>query len=139
VLGVAVVEPGPVASTPGSAAELLAALLDAKETVDAGLDRLASELRDTGDPDQLQIAEYGLFGLDGGGAVKLIAALMDAHNAPPEARAKSLDAARKAASVWRQTVLSDQTTALIDKNPFGVTVGLRTTLVQVLDHIENAA
>jgi hypothetical protein len=138
VLGVDVAESEQVVPSSGSAAELLAALLDAKETVDAGLAKLASELRESGDPDQAHIADYGLFGLDGGGAVKLIAALMDARNAPPDAAAKSLDTARKAAGAWRETVLSDRTTALIDENPFGVKVGLRTTLVQALAHIENA-
>ncbi|MFC7541109.1 hypothetical protein ACFQU2_18800 [Siccirubricoccus deserti] len=40
---------------------------DAKEAVDARLEALGRTLRGLGDPDLDQIAQYGLFGLTGGG------------------------------------------------------------------------
>ncbi len=120
------------------AGALLAEFLDAKEEVDAGLNRLAIALRATDDPDNQRISEFGLFGIGSGAAVRLLAALTDARSAAPEAQTNLIAVARKAAADYRAAVLSDGSTALIDANPYGVAVGLRTTLVQALAAIEHA-
>jgi hypothetical protein len=140
VLGVATHGDGepPVTGSPGPAADLLKRFMDAKEEVDAGLDKLASALRATDDPDKLRIADFGLFGIGGGNAVRLIAALTEARGAAPDAQPRLLDRARKAAAAYHAALLADKTTALIDANPWGITVGLRGTLLQALAEIESA-
>lgn len=51
---------------------------DAKEEVDAGISRLQAALRETGDDDLEQIAEFGLFGASDGENVALTVALRKA-------------------------------------------------------------
>jgi hypothetical protein len=112
---------------------------DAKEEVDAGLNRLASELRATADEDLVRIADYGLFGLTNGQGVGLVKALMQLRQVAPDRRPAAVKAARDAAAAYRQAVLGHPLAALVDENPFGIPVGLRSRLVAALDTIADAA
>lgn len=118
--------------------ELLATFRDAKDDVDAGLNKLGAALRATGDVDMLQIADYGLFGMTEGGGVGLLKALFDLRGAGPERREAALQAARQAAAKYRAAVLSDGIVDLVDANPFGVEVGIKSKLVAALDKIASA-
>lgn len=80
------VDPG--GASGGRAVPVMAFWRDAKETVDARLEALGRTLRGLGDPDLDQIAQYGLFGLTGGGqTVALMAALQSYDAAAPANRA----------------------------------------------------
>jgi hypothetical protein len=122
--------------------DLLATFRDAKDEVDAGLNKLQEALRETEDPDMLRIAELGLYGLTGerGLTVGLTRALLDLRSAAPDARAAKMKAARDAATAYKTAVLAEGAMVdLVDKNPFNVTVGIRSKLVAALDTIANAA
>jgi hypothetical protein len=105
---------------------------EAKDAVDAGLDKLQAALHETGDPDLVQIAEFGLNGATDRQSVRLMAALRDMDAAStPQAREK-LAAAVEAF----QTFLDgDRVVALIEDNPFGIAVPLRSRLSAALDKI----
>lgn len=79
VLGVSVTLPS---QPPVPAGELLAQFRDAKDAVDAGISKLQAALRDTGDEDLVQVADYGLYGMTSGQGVTLMKALMELHSAP---------------------------------------------------------
>jgi hypothetical protein len=124
--------------------ELLELLRDAKDEVDAGLEKLRTALLKTGDARMARIAKQGLYGMTegGGGAVRLMKALFDlrgARNAGADEADALYEAARKAASAYKAVVFSDNVVDLVDHNPFSVHVGIRATLGAALETIENAA
>jgi len=81
---------GGAARPAGPWTQVLPIWRDAKETVDRDITRLQASLKAVGDDDLDQIAEYGLYGVTTGEAVRLIAALhdADAKGGAPDARAK---------------------------------------------------
>ncbi|MBC4017932.1 hypothetical protein [Siccirubricoccus deserti] len=102
---------------------------DAKEAVDARLEALGRTLRGLGDPDLDQIAQYGLFGLTGGGqTVALMAALQDYDRAAPADRAAAAAAVGKAVGAYRAMLHSSPLAEALDDNPFGVEIGLLDTM-----------
>lgn len=128
VLGVPMPDPAGGPATP-----LLPLWLDAKDDVDARLGRLQGALRGFGDPDLDRIAEYGLNGVTGTRSVGLMVALReaDAPGADGRARRKAADAI----SAYRSFLDDSDVVQLIDSNPFGIEVGLKTTLGRALDTI----
>ena len=109
---------------------------DAKEDIDAGISQLQATLNQSGDPDLVQIAKFGLNGATNGQSVKLMAALRDADTAgTPQARAKLV----AAADAFRTFLEGDRLVALIEGNPFGVSVPIRKRLGAALDEIRAAA
>jgi hypothetical protein len=135
VLGVAAGK----AERPPSDLDYLGLWRDAKEDVDTGLNRLAGRLRATADEDLIRIADFGLFGMTNGQGVGLMKTLMQLRQAPPDRRPAVVKAAREAATAYRQAVLGHPLATLVDENPFGVEVGLRSRLVAALDTIADAA
>jgi len=142
VLGV---DTGAFAAPPGSP-ELNAAEVDpgalwreAKEATDERLNILASKLRNTGDPDLVRIADYGLFGISNGGKginVALNKAMFEYVAAVGDRRAQAAAKLRKAAQDYRATLASNEAVKLVDNNPFGVDVAVLATLGAALDRIE---
>ena len=133
------VRPGREASgagSPGSeGARLLALWQDAKDEVDAGINQLVAALRAEKDPDLDQIADRGLIGVTGGNTVKLMAAFLELRGATAETRPKAAGVLRKAAESYRSTVFAHPLIDLIDNNPWGVQVGMKSRLEPVLDTI----
>ena len=129
VLGARVPERGT-----GEGKPLLPLWLDAKEEVDGAIGRLQGRLRGFNDPDLTRIAEFGLNGITGRASVGLMVALReaDARSADPGARKKLADAVAS----YRTFLEGSPAVALIDANPFDVSVSLRTTLGGALGAID---
>jgi len=129
VLGVRVPQPGR-----GGGEPLLPMWLDAKEQVDSAIGRLQGALRGFRDPDLTRIAEFGLNGVTGRASVGLMVALREADAPGADARARKKLA--DAVASYRSFLGGSPVVALIDANPFGVSVSLRTTLGGALDAID---
>lgn len=121
-------------------ADLNAIWRDAKEATDQQLNVLAGKLRATGDPDLVRIADFGLFGIGGGRGINvaLRKALLEYGVAAPERRPAAARQVRKAVADYRTAITGNPGVALIDRNPFGVTVGLGPRLGAALDRIEQS-
>ena len=137
VLGVAL-HGGSAAAKPAGGIDVRATWRDAKESTDAALNALASELRTYGDPDLERIADFGLFGIGKTENVGLNKALIEFATAAAERREAAGKKLREAVGAYR-AIIGGDLVAEIDGNPFGVHVGVRETLGQALDQIERAA
>jgi len=137
-IGAAMATPAvPAAKMP--AAELLALFQDSKDEVDMGLSRLQAEMRNSDDVDLIRIAAYGMFGMTYGEGVGLMKALFELRAATPVQQPAALAAAAEAASVYKKKVFEHKLIDLVDRNPFGVEVGIKAKLGAALDTIANAA
>jgi len=114
---------------------LLPIWMDAKEEVDAGINRLQQALREFDDEDLNQIAEFGLFGATEGEMVRLIVSLQEADSGTEGALPK----VRNAVADYRDFLDGAPIVDLIEENPFGVAVPLRKVLGAALDQIERLA
>lgn len=123
-------------ATPGGPRpKLLPIWMEAKETVDAGIDKLQSALRAEADEDLEQIAEFGLFGASEGENVRLMVALREADGGNPKGLEKVLDAVEDYEAFLDGAPIID----LIEDNPFGVKVPLRQTLGAALKELRSLA
>ena len=113
---------------------LLPIWLDAKDVVDTQLGKFQQALRGFGDPDLDRIAEFGLNGVTGTSSVGLMVALREADT--PGAAAPQRRKLAEAIQSYRSFLNDDRIVALIDDNPFGVTLGLKSTLGGVLDELD---
>ncbi len=120
-------------------ADLLALFRDAREEVDAGLNKLQEAMRGTQDADMIRIADLGMYGMTDGEGVGLLKALMDLRGAAPEQRAASSRAARAAAAAYKAAVFKHVLVDLVDANPFGIAVGIKAKLGPALDTIAATA
>jgi hypothetical protein len=128
VLGVRIPEPK------NDGTPLLPLWLEAKEQVDGAIGRLQGTLRGFDDPDLTRIAEFGLNGITGRASVGLMVALREADTAGADQQARKKLA--EAVASYRSFLDGSPTVALIDDNPFGVSVSLRATLGGALDAID---
>jgi len=110
---------------------------DAKESVDDGLNRLASELRSYEDPDLERIADFGLFGLGTGENVALNKALIEYEAAAPDRRPAAGAKLRTALGNYRTLLQAEPMVRLIDRNP-AVPMTIAATLGGALDQIERS-
>ncbi len=106
----------------------------ASETVDAQISRLQSVLRDSGDDELKQIAEFGLNAITVNRKVPLMAALMSAQAGDRRA----VEDLQKAVIAFRIQIESDARVAVCDDNPFGVQVSIRGVLIPALEHLLKA-
>ncbi|HVC60367.1 MAG TPA: hypothetical protein VND19_08425 [Acetobacteraceae bacterium] len=138
VLGLDLAPPNPV--TPKEPVDLNAIWRDAKEATDQQLNVLAGKLRATGDPDLVRIADLGLFSIGGGRGINvaLRKALLEYGAASTDRRPAAAQQVRKAVTDYRAAITGNPGIALIDRNPFGVTVGLGPRLGAALDRIEQS-
>jgi hypothetical protein len=114
---------------------------EAKEATDARLGQLASKLRGTGDPDLVRIADFGLFGISGGGKgvnVALNKAMIEYAGSGAEKRPQAAQLLRKAVQQYRATLAANEAVRLVDNNPFGVDVAVAATLGAALEQIESS-
>ena len=140
VLGVVIPQPGQGDDEAGAGSkglDVLATWRDAKDSVDSRLNGLASKLRQYGDPDLDRIADYGLFRIGTGETVALTRSLFDYTGAQPAERSKRSNAVRAAIGSYR-VALASNLARLIDENPAGVQIGLRSTMEAALTTIERA-
>ncbi|MDE2007213.1 MAG: hypothetical protein KGI51_11645, partial [Rhodospirillales bacterium] len=124
----------PVPGGPRAEGPMLPMWLDAKDRVDGAIGKLQSALRGFKDPDLDRIAEMGLNGVTGRASVGLMVALREA-DAPGAGEGQRRKLAT-AVAAYRAFLSDSPVVGLIDANPFGVGVGLRTTLGGALDAIE---
>lgn len=140
VLGVSLGPDAPVRpAIRAQPAELLALFRDSKDEVDVGLSKLQAEMRKTDDVDMLRLADFGMYGMTDGQGVGLMKALFDLRGAAPDKQAAALDAARKAAVAYKAKIFEHRLIDLVDRNPFGIDVGIKAKLGAALDTIANAA
>lgn len=142
-------EPHTAPATPGSTApapeghlapaELLALFRDAKEEVDTGLNELQKKMRETENEDMIRVADYGMYGMTSGEGVGLMKALFDLRAAAPDRRDAMAKAARDAAAAYKAAVFKHKLVDLVDRNPFGVKVGIKVRLGAALDTIARNA
>lgn len=126
VLGI---DPAPSSAGPRPTGSVMAFWRDAKEAVDEQLAALGRALRSRGDPDFDQIAQYGLFGLTGGGqTVALMAALQGYEAAPPADRPAAAAAVGKAVAAYRGMLQSSRLADALEDNVLRVPVNLRGTM-----------
>jgi hypothetical protein len=114
----------------------IAAWRAANEVVDRQISALQAVLKDSGDPELAEIAEYGLGGVAGGFKVPLMAVMQDiekANGAPAPALLSRLGALAEKFRAHLET--SDRVRAC-DENPFGIAMNLRQTLGGALGEIQ---
>ena len=132
VLGVVM---GSQATPAGADEDYLALFRDAKDAVDVGLSKLADSMRETEDEDFIRIADRGLYGLTNGEGVGLMKALFEVQRAPADQRGNAISKMRGTAAAYKKAVFDHPLSALVDENPFGVEVGLRSKLGAALDKL----
>jgi len=106
----------------------------ASEAVDGQIAALQAALRQDGDEDLAEIAEFGLNAITGGYKVRFMAALMEAEGGSPKARATLAEIIPG----FRQHLDSDERVEACDENPFGVAMSVRATLIRALDRLAQA-
>ena len=116
----------------------LAIWREAREEVGAQLTKLQGNLRQTGDPQLVRIADYGLNGITKRLQVGLQTALIEVDQAAGPARARAAAKAKTMVDEYVNFLKTDPAVELLDTNPFGVTVSLRDTLGKALDTLAKA-
>lgn len=111
---------------------------DASEAVDGQMAALAKALRDTGDEELQEIAEFGLNAVTANHKTPVMAALMDIGSGAPDAIAKGGPKALKAVQAFRQHIDTDERVAACDENPTGVPVSIKATFGPALAQLEAA-
>jgi hypothetical protein len=104
----------------------------AKETVDGKLVQLQRAMTQTKHPDMIRLAQSGINGFTGRNCVTLMAALHEADASGASGHAKLGSAVQS----FKSFLDSSKSVALIDSNPFGVSIGLKETLGRALGDIE---
>jgi hypothetical protein len=110
----------------------------ASESVDVQIAKLQKALKQTGDPELQQIAEFGLNGVTGNFKVPLMAALTEVDNARDEVVATPARRAAGIAAAFLKHIESAPTVAVCDSNPL-TPVSIRATLSPALRALAQAA
>ena len=132
VMRVLSVEVGLGAAAPALSAPVLPIWTDAKEDLDADIEKLQQALKASGDEDLRDIAEFGLHGVTRNQSVRLVAALRDADSAKSgEAIAKAYDAAKS----FLDFLAASPGVDVIEQNPLGIPVPMRAKLGAALNQI----
>lgn len=106
------------------------------ETADKQIEDLRGTLMRSNDDELKRIAEFGLGAITGGRKVKLMAALFEARSKEGDALAKACAKAVTQAVEFRSHIEGEGRVAACDRNPFGVKVALRATLVPALARLQ---
>jgi hypothetical protein len=137
-----VLDAGPVATGPKADPErwtaARAAWQDAIEAVDSQISALQRALRETGDEELEEIAQYGLNAVTNNHKVPVMAAVMEIGSGSAESLAKSGPKALAAVQAFKKHIESDQRVAACDQNPLGAAVAIRATLGPALAKLEAA-
>jgi len=113
------------------------AWLDAKDAANAQIGKLQDALREMNHPVFQRLAEHGLSGIAGRLQVGLQVALMEVQRANDETREKAQEKARSVIADFRSFLATDAVLPILEENPLGVPITLRTDLKQTLDAIDN--
>lgn len=119
-------------------ADVLEIWRDAKESVDEGITKLQSALRENDHPALSRIADLGLNGVTEGNQTALAKALFEFKAASGAQKAKSARALEAQVAVYAKFLASDPVLDLVENNPFGVSLPLRSTLGTALRQIAQA-
>jgi hypothetical protein len=110
--------------------------MQAKDSVNDQISRLQTAFRNSRHPLAQDIADKGLNGITRRLQVGLQAALMEYDAASAEQLAAAAARLRSAMVAMRQFLDSDAVLPMLEKNPYGVMVAIRSTLGSALDSIE---
>ena len=121
---------------PGASSSPLDVWLDAKERLDDQVSALQKVIRALDHPLAQKIADRGLVGLAGKWQVGLQAALMDYRAASADDRSKRANAVIAATGRLRSFLGSDPALPVLERNPLGVAVDIRSTLGKAADRID---
>jgi len=109
---------------------------EACATVEDRLEALRTKLRSSGDPELVDIANSGLFGITTPPALsEAIEAMSSADGSAAPSQATST---KQALAQYVKFLTTDERIKACDSNPFGVTLGIRATLTPALNQL-NAA
>jgi hypothetical protein len=125
-------------ATKAPASPVLPLWVAAKDEVGGQMSALQDAMRGTRHRLLARIADQGLNALTKRLQVGLQVALMEVDSAAPEARPARAQAARGRIAEFRTFLQSDPSIPLLDQNPLGVPVTIRTRLTAALDEIETA-
>lgn len=109
---------------------------DASDNIDGQIGRLQTVLKEAGDGELAEIAEYGLNAVTGGFKVPLMAVLRELDPAAP--KPQLVKRARTVVSGFRGHLGRDERVLACDENPFGVRMTVRSTLGGALDGLYDA-
>jgi hypothetical protein len=125
------------APTP-AAVDVLKIWRDAKESVDEGISKLQTALRGQNQPVLARIADMGLNGVTDGNQTALTKALFDYKAASAADRSTFAKALQAQVGTYAQFLGSDPVLSLVENNPFGIAVPIRSTLGTALRQIATA-
>jgi len=94
----------------------------------AQIEKLQKALRESGDEDLAEIAEFGLNGVTGNFKVRLMAAIVAMDSANAEARAGIAKRAASIVSGFRSHIDTHPQVKACDENPLGVPVNIRSSI-----------
>ncbi|MCV2868866.1 hypothetical protein OEW28_09520 [Defluviimonas sp. WL0002] len=115
--------------------------VEAKDSVDAGIERLVARLAKESDPELGEIAgairdlaSAGLPGISDGAQTELLSGIMELEGGAPAAAslAKSLAALQR----YRAALSGNPFIEICEENPFGVNVPITATMTGALDEME---
>ncbi|WP_299728076.1 hypothetical protein [uncultured Tateyamaria sp.] len=118
-------------------AALMPVWRDARDSVGEQINALENVLRGSALPLFEGIAEKGLNGVTSGQLTAMQVALIELDKATGPARAAAIKKTGQAVSEMRGFLSSNDVLPLLDENPMGVSVSIRSTLASALDKIES--
>ena len=95
-------------------------------------------MKSTGDKVFSRLAEFGIGGVSKRLQTGLLVSLINLEQAKGDARQKSMDQALKAIADFQKLLTGDKSIQLIEANPFGVQIGLRSTLGAALTEMQRS-
>ena len=119
-----------------TAPKALPVWMAARETADQQIDALQKRLRSETLPLFQKIADAGLHGVTDGQLSRLQAALMDLDRTSGPAREGAVVKARTAMDDMRSFLATNTVLPILERNPFGVSVSVRTTLGDALTELD---
>jgi hypothetical protein len=110
----------------------------ASAAVDAQISALQTVLRSSGDPDLMEIAEFGLNAVTGNHKVRLTGMLLELGDASPPVVQQSGSKALALLSQFQTHIETDKRVAACDSNPSPVRVSIRATIGPALAGLQAA-
>ena len=123
---------GVKSGTPGNWPAIRQTWQSASDTVDDQIAALQKALRDSGDEDYQEIAEYGLNAITGNYKVRLMAAMREVDGGGAR------DKLAKLVDDFSQHIATDERVMAVDENPLEIAVSVRATLGPALQAMRAA-
>jgi hypothetical protein len=144
VLGLKVAEPGSGGGRPHPQKfetawpQAVGSFRSAIEAVDGQISSLQSVLKTSDFPFLRRIADAGMNGITGNHKVPVMTAIRDVSAASAGGRIKAAAKALSAVDAFATHLETDPRVQACDRNPFGITVTIRTILVPALTELRTA-